>query len=124
MEEVLTIAYKTIDGKLFESKEEAQKHEEQNQNLKAFKIFAYPDLTEGRSGPEFQGYLLVNAKSNHSMFAEHWCYEKYHNKIAFVMGVFGSNAIMENWYYTSCSLSEVNDSIIGKVQEDFVEKLW
>lgn len=124
MEEVKTIVYKTIDGKIFESKEDAQKHETKLGNLRAFKIYAYPDLNEGRRGAEFQGYLLVNARSSHDMFAEHWCYEKYKNKVAFVMGAFGSNAIMENWYYTRCDLSEVDGNVIDRVQENFVDKLW
>lgn len=124
MQKILTVTYKTIDGKLFDNEEDALKHEKAYQNIKAFKIFAYPDLTEGRNGPTFQGYLLVHAKSDHSLFVEDWCYRKYHNKVSFVMGAFSSAAIRENWYYLPCKLSEVDDQIIEKIEEDFVTKIW
>lgn len=125
MEEIKSITYRTIDGKLFESKEEAEQHEMKIRNVKAYKIYAYPDLNEGRRSAEFQGYLLVNSDGYHDMFAEYWCYEKYKNRVAFVMGAFGSNAIMENWSYKSCDVLEVqSEKIIGRVQDKFVPKLW
>lgn len=125
MQEIKTVVYKTVDGKLFDKKEEAEKHEELFKNLRAFKVNAQPDLTEGRHGPVFQGYLLVNAKSNQHLFAEDWCFKKYGNGVAFVMGTFGSNAIIKNWMVTNCKMEEVeNDKIIGRIQENFVDKLW
>ena len=41
------------------------------------------------------------------------------------MGTFGSNAIIKNWMVTNCKMEEVeNDKIIGRIQENFVDKLW
>lgn len=125
MKEVIRIVYETVDGKVFYNKEEAEKHEEKINDVKAFRVYAHPDLTEGRSGASFQGYLLVHVRNAHEMFAEEWCYRKYGNKVTFVQGVYGSNAIMTSWRLSPCSVFNVEDSkIIGRLEEDFVDKLW
>lgn len=89
------------------------------------KVYAEPDLNEGRNGPKFVGYMLVHANGYHSMFAEEWGYRKYGNKIAFIRGTYGSNAIVDSWFIRECKLKEVVSSeIIDKVEEAFVTKLW
>ncbi len=127
MEEIRIITYKTIDGKLFDVKEDAEKHEKTLTKVKAYKIYAYPDLTEGRHGAKFQGYLLVHADNNQDLFVEDWCYRKYKNKIGFIMGAYGSNAIMETWLYHEVPLASVNlneNKILDKIEENFVNKIW
>lgn len=124
MEEVKIVVYKTIDGKIFENKEEAEKHERNISNVYAFKIYYQPDLTEGRGFQKY-GYLLINANKKHEIFARHWCYERFGNEITFVMGVYGSNAITKEWSICHCPLNKVeDDKILDKIEEQFVNKLW
>ncbi|HLO11329.1 MAG TPA: hypothetical protein VK190_03610 [Pseudoneobacillus sp.] len=124
--EILTkVTYKTTDGLLFEDQKEAEKHEKELNDVKVFKIYSGPDLTEGRHGPEFTGYLLIHANNNHDMFAENWCYNNYGNKVAFTMGVYGSNAILYRWRFQQCALDQVEpNKVIARLEEDFVTKLW
>jgi hypothetical protein len=104
----------TADGHEFSSEEAAERHERSLLrnfvNTKFYRVSASPDLTEGRVGPQPVGLLAVNAKSHHEMFARHWCYEKYGNAVAFVMGVPGSNAIIPNWSITLVSTEKAIES--------------
>lgn len=125
MREIKSVVYETLDGKIFKNKEDAEKHEQKLKGIKAYKIYAYPDLTEGRHGYQFQGYLLVNARNSHSLFVENWCYSKYGNRVDFIMGGFNSNAIMEKWSFVGCDLYLVNEAeILDKIEEDLVDKIW
>ncbi len=127
MEEIKTVTYKTIDGKLFDNKEDAVKHEETLSKVKAYRICAYPDLTEGRHGYKFQGYLLVHTNAYQNLFAEEWCYKKYKSRVDFVMGAYGSNAIMVTWSYDEVPLSSIDqnkDKILDRIEENFVTKIW
>lgn len=118
-------AFKTSDGRLFETEENAKAHENTLSKVKAFSIYTGPDLTEGRHGPKFQGYLLVHANGSHELFAEDWCFKNFNNRVAFVMGVFGSNAIIEKWQFKKVDLHVVSDGeVIDRIEENFVSKLW
>ncbi|MNV46332.1 hypothetical protein D3C71_1381570 [compost metagenome] len=119
-----TVVYTTDDGKSFLSKEEAIKHEEALKNVKVFLVHFAPDLTEGR-GYSKSGLIWVNAKGNHRDFAEHWCYSNLGNRIAFVMGVYGSNALMPSWVLTEFTGRDSSKiSILARLEEEFVKKLW
>lgn len=125
MEEIKTITYRTLDGKIFEDKDKATIHEKSLGNVKAYKIYAYPDLTEGKHSYQFQGYLLVNAETHHDMFVEDWCYRNYKNRIDFIMGAYGSNAIMEKWNYLECQLNVVKgDNVLDKLEDMCSPKIW
>lgn len=125
MEKIETVCYKTTDGKIFETESMAQEHEKELSNVKAFKVYAHPDLTEGRYGPSLQGYLLVHANKYHDEFAKHWAYTEYGNEIAFVMGAYGSNAIIGNWKVTQCDIDSIeSDKIVDKIEENFIKKIW
>lgn len=124
MREVTKLVYETEDGKVFENKEDAIKYEEKYLNVKAFHVYHSPDLTEGR-GYQKDDYILVHARGNHLLFAEHYCYKTFGNKVSFVMGVYGSNAITPAWSVTPCDMKKVdNNKILHKIEEDFVEKIW
>lgn len=112
------IVYETIDGKIFTDKEDAIKHEAKLNKICAFKIFVNPDLCEGRHGPRFAGYLLVEANSRHDLFVEHWCYSKYGNGISFVQGFYGSNAIIHTWNYSKCDINDVEQDLILDTLKD------
>lgn len=124
MKEVTKLVYETEDGKVFENKEDAIKYEEKFLNVKAYHIFYKPDLIEGR-GLQEDGYILVHSRNNHKLFAEHFCYKEFGNKVGFVMGAYGSNAITTTWSISSCDLKSIDENkIITKIEEDFVEKIW
>lgn len=86
--------YETIDGRQFENKHEAEKHEKK---LEFFELYCFPDTTEGRHSCLLKGYIAVAANDRHSYFAEYAAHKVLGNRITFCQGVFGSNAIMENW---------------------------
>lgn len=116
--------YQTDDGKIFESKLEAETHEGKFKNVKAFKITYNYDWNEGR-GYHSNGYVLVHTKNHHKMFVEDWCFRKFGNRIGFVMGAYGSNAVAYKWLIESCELQDVEeDKILAKLEEKFVDKIW
>jgi hypothetical protein len=120
----MEVLYRTKDGKTFTSEREAHDHETAMDNVRTFEIYAHPELNEGAYPAKFQGFLLVNANDHHFRFAEDWCYKKYGNRIEFVQGVYGSNAIVENWrivlHVGACS----TDKVIGRIEERFVKHIW
>ena len=121
-----TTVYITADGKEFIDSDEAHHHEMSLNNIKYFFIRYNPDVTEGR-GLQSAGFIAVNAKQSHRMFAEHAAYELFGSNIEFVQGVFGSNAIMNNWKIIGESQSEPpeTNNIIARVEERFVNpKIW
>lgn len=125
MEEIKSITYKTIDGLVFEDRDKAEIHEKSLGNVKAFKIYAFPDLNEGKYSYQFQGYLLVNAEAHHNLFVEDWCYKNYKNRVDFVMGTYGSNAIIEKWNFISCDLGDVKpDDVLDKLEDKCSPKMW
>lgn len=124
MKEVPTVLYETIDGKQYLSREEAEQHEKELVNVKRYLVRYDPDLTEGR-GFQKEGLIWVHAKHHHQWFAEHYCYKEFGNRIEFVMGTYGSNAITENW-----SISEIKREVskdvplLVKLEEDCIIKIW
>ena len=100
----------SIDGNIYNTEEECLRHEESLKSAKAYKIFAKPDLTEGRHGVQFVGYLLVVSDSAHSLLVEDWCYTKYGRRIDFVMGARYSHNAMEVWKFEECSIDKVDNA--------------
>lgn len=124
MKEIQSTIYVTNDGKEFANKQDALKHEDRLENVRAFVVRYNPDLTEGR-GFQKSGIVWVHAKGSHHQFVEHWCYEKYGNKYAFCMGVYGSNAISLNWNIHKANEHDLNEyEVIHRIEENFVEKIW
>lgn len=120
------IIYTTSDGKTFEDKNEAEKHEKklQAERIKIYRVRYHPDLNEGR-GYNNIGYVYIHANSHHELFLQNYLCETFGNPISFVMGVLGSNAIMESYTYSVCSEKEVKpDKILARIEEEFVDKLW
>lgn len=120
------IIYTTSDGKTFEDKNEAEKHEKklQAERIKIYRVHYHPDLNEGR-GYNNIGYVYIHANSHHELFLQNYLCETFGNPISFVMGVFGSNAIMDSYTYSVCSEKEVKpDKILARIEENFVDKLW
>ncbi len=119
------VQYQTADGKIFENIDDANEWEQKKtKNCKYFKGKYGPDLTEGRHGPSLDVYIQVRAKDSHFMFAKHAMYKVFGNEIAFVQGVFGSNAIIPNWSLGSlCDVTEVDfiNSKVIVVEEKFVD---
>lgn len=97
VEKVIQEVYKTSDGKVFPSIYEAEKHEASLKNIKYYSISYGADLTEGRQWLQQYALIEVNANSNHRAFAEFLCYSVFGAANQFVMGVFGSNAILPYW---------------------------
>jgi hypothetical protein len=124
MKEIPSVIYETIDGKRFISRKEAELHESQLTDVKGFLVRYAPDLTEGR-GWQKEGIVLVHAKRHQLWFAEHYCYEKFGNRIEFIMGAYGSNAITENWSVREVNIdSQKKQPILAKLEEDFITKIW
>lgn len=123
MKKITIERYQAIDGRVFDSIVDAANHEKALTKVRAFAVYNKPDLTEGRYGPKFAGYVLINANDYHEDFANWWAFENLGNQFTFAQGVFGSNAIMKSWLIKPTQ--EYNDGeVIGRVEEKFVEKLW
>lgn len=123
IEQTMT-TYKTSDGRIFTKRAEAEEHEKALSGIKAFTVYAFPDLNEGRHGPTCQGFVLVNASADHALFAQHWAFKRYGSAVAFVQGVFGSNAIAQNWRLTAADSHE-DARVIARIEERFPPKvLW
>ena len=124
MKEVKSVIYVTEDGKEFTNKQEALEHEDKLLNVKPFLVRYCPDLTEGR-GLQKSGIVWVHANGSYKDFVEHWCYEHFGNKFDFCMGVYGSNAIVNTWYVTTASESDLNENeVLHRIEENFVKKIW
>lgn len=61
MKEIKSIIYETVDGTLFTDKKEAEKHEKRLLGRRFFRVYAHPDLTEGRH--EFVKIMLKRGVS-------------------------------------------------------------
>lgn len=76
-------------------------------------------------GFQQEGLVLVHAKGDHAWFVEHYCYQTFGNRIEFVMGAYGSNAITQNW-----SIQEIKKELsreipfLVKLEEYFITKIW
>ncbi|GAA4879420.1 hypothetical protein GCM10023310_69480 [Paenibacillus vulneris] len=124
MREVKSTIYITDDGKEFANKKEAEIHESKIKNVKCFLVRYAPDLTEGR-GFQKSGVVMVHANGHHKDFVEHWCYEKFGNRIDFCMGVYGSNAITSTWFIKEATEKDIEDHpTLHKIEERFVKKIW
>ncbi len=120
------IIYTASDGKEFDNEKEAQEHDEKImlESIRVYKVFYNPDLNEGR-GYDNHGYVYVHANNNHKQFLEYFLCNKFGNPISFVMGVFGSNAIMPTYTFLEVPGYNVEaDEILARIEETFVDKLW
>lgn len=94
------------------------------ESIKVYKVYYNPDLNEGR-GYEDDGYVYVHANKHHDQFIEHFLCKRFGNPISFVMGTFGSNAIMQTYIYHEVPESDVKaDKVLARIEETFVDKLW
>lgn len=122
IEEIKT--YKTSDGELFDDKKEAEKHELELQKIKIYRVHYHPELNEGR-GYLDKGYVFIHANNFHEMFLKDWLHKKFGNPISFVMGVYGSNAIMDTYTWYEVTESEVEpNKVLTRIEENFVNKIW
>lgn len=122
IEEIKT--YKTSDGELFDDKKEAEKHELELQKIKIYRVNYHPELNEGR-GYLDKGYVFIHANNFHEMFLKDWLHKKFGNPISFVMGVYGSNAIMDSYTWCEVTESEVEpNKVLARIEENFVNKIW
>ena len=104
MQTITKEIYKTDDGKVFESKKEAENYErklkEEEAKTSYWKITYKPDLTEGRG---YYGGIYVKIvggkQTYHNLYLETYCFEKIGGKVALVQGC----SAMPNW-----SIREIN----------------
>lgn len=100
-------SWRAKDGRMFDNQQDAENHEvATDPRCKTYVIAGRPDTTEGRYGPRVLGYIAVIANGNHDMFAEHYMYKTFGNKVVFCMGYQGSNAIMSNWEFKRSNATE------------------
>lgn len=131
------IIYTTSDGKTFEDKKEAEKHERklQIELIKIYRVQYHPTWVLNAEYKdtgckyiiryEHIGYVYIHANSHHGLFLQDYLCETFGNPISFVMGVHGSNEIMESYTYSECSEKEVEkNKILARIEEEFVDKLW
>ena len=119
IEKIMVYKYKTKDGKLFEDEGEAEKHELELANSKAYEILAKPDLDNPNASAVFQGYLLVIAPYNHDLLAEHWCYRHYGSRIEYTQGHLSCENLVISWLIREVDLSYANedkDLILGSIK--------
>lgn len=122
IEEIKT--YRTQDGKIFDDRKKAEKHELELQKVKIYRVNYHPELNEGK-GFLASGYVYVHANDYHEMFLRDWLYKKFGNPISFVMGVYGSNAITNSYLWYEVVESDVNaDKILARIEETLVNKIW
>lgn len=118
-----TTVYETGDGEVFTDKTIAEKHEATLENLKYFVVMEGNDLTEGRYHLKNRHVLAVNAKSGHHLFSEFACNLIFGPPVEFVMGCFGSNAILRRWVCESVKTGKTPEKIDYLVEEEFVDNI-
>lgn len=116
---ITTDVYISEDGKEFLTEKECLNHEDKMKSILHFKVSAYPDTTEGRMGPKHVGCIAVCAQRHHEMFAEFACFSIFGNRVTFVQGTFGSNAIMPNWKLDKTPSKNPQGKVIATVQDKF-----
>lgn len=118
--------YITLDFKEFYDEELAKTHEEALLgDIRCFKLYTNPDLTEGRHGPRFKGFALVKVARLAESFLRYEMYRKFGPEYDFVMGVYDSGKLMQNWYVEDCTFDEVEwKNVVLKIEEQNEEKLW
>jgi hypothetical protein len=80
------------DGTEFLDKEKCKAYEDDYKNVKIFRVFHSPDLTEGR-GLRKELLLCVKATFSHTLWAELWCERMFGSRVDFAQGV----AIVNAW---------------------------
>lgn len=60
MKKINKIVYEITDGLTFDNKDDAEKHEDKINNVRAFKVYFQPDLNEVEGGFQSSGYILVH----------------------------------------------------------------
>lgn len=96
IEKVIVEAYRSGDS-TFLTKEDAENHANEKRYVQYFSVNGFPDLNEGSGTFYKKGYIGVCARSDHSSFAIHACYELFGSKFTFIQGSFSANCIVESW---------------------------
>lgn len=136
MKEIKSIIYETVDGTLFTDKKEAEKHEKRLLGRRFFRVYAHPDLTEGRHDAQPIGYIMVDAENlsygNGPIsdnicedYAEAWC-ELYicSRKYSFAACSFHRGGPFHNWKVEQISefnrtdIKNSSDNYLGSVDEN------
>lgn len=122
-EEIIKI-YKTIDGKIFENKDDALEYEERFKNKQYYLVFAFPDLTEGRHDGKCIGYIFIDkidlSWSNNPIddiiateYAEVWCQNHINGiQYSFVSCGFHKGTPAHNWKVKKISNDELEKEYI------------
>ena len=119
---VVTEVFQTTDGKVFNTKEEAEKHESLLTDIKYFYILYGADLNEGRSCLDTKAIVSVNAKASHAEFIQVLCHNAFGSMYQFCQGVFGSNAIMPYWSIGGeMSSLPLNSKVSFAIEERFAK---
>ncbi|PLS19534.1 hypothetical protein CVD28_03710 [Bacillus sp. M6-12] len=101
--------FTTEDGKTFFDKQEAEKHEEQLKNQKAYRVRYCPDLNE-TGMLQKTGYIICHARWGNELWVEDWLYKKFGNRIDFVQGV----SPTEKWRFEQIETDKVEaDKILA-----------
>ena len=118
-------SYISTDGITFNTREACLQHEERIKNVKYFRVAHAPDLTEGR-GLKKRIIIAVHALSDHEVYVEHFCYAMFGNRHAFVMGHYGSNAMVYNWAATEINSETLEGQTVKYRIEDanVSEYIW
>lgn len=136
MKEIKSIIYETVDGKQFTDKKDAEKHENTFLGQRFFRVYANPDLTEGRYDAQPIGYITVDAVTLNygnghisdgicKNYAEAWC-EQYINikKYTFDACSFHKGGPFHNWKVEQISefnltdIKNSSDNYLGSVDEN------
>ena len=99
--------YITADGKEFTNKKEAEKWEEECEEVSYFVVRYSPDLNEGRTTSNRRGLVqVVGFRYNEVSIAQFACERAFGGSYAFVQGVFDANAMMPNFSLGSSPTNE------------------
>lgn len=132
IEQIASTTFRTSDGRVFLTHREAAAW---GSCVITYTVRHCPDLCEGR-GRQKKSLIKVNSRpgiGQHQaaqMFAEYVAYKIFGNKVEFVQGVFGSNAITANWTLTEgvCEFPYmeifVEDRFVGRDSEIMGEGIW
>jgi len=118
--------YKSIDGKEFYSEEERQNYYDKN-GLKAFSVFFGKDLNTGNYDTfENHMIILIRCKEKHELFIEHYLYEQFENRIAFIQGAYNIDCLRVYWTFHETNVHEeyINKPIAIKKIEVGVCPWW
>ena len=116
------VQYECMDGMKFSTREEAEQHEEKLKQIHIYKVYAGPDLTEGRYGPKYKGVILINSPYYEEL-ARYWAYNSYGNEYGLIQGVVTKPQKM--WFLETIDKVYSVDDILAKIEDrNPVELIW